>query len=205
MHSLVYIAAIPIWNFVLPIYSFWHFDDFSWGETRRIDGGDLNSNKVRQVEEEANKVFLETGTYNIQRKLWHIWEKERKSNPEKEKSKRLFVSESTAVQKTTREIHNSVTVALIQSPSQQPLHLNFNRNRDDRLNYSQYLHPFRYNTNITPQFMHPPQIPALPVRYPHHFITDQSPHALYQQQQQQQFLERQQQYIVHQQQHHYIV
>jgi chitin synthase len=32
----VYLAALPIWNFVLPVYSFWHFDDFSWGETRYV-------------------------------------------------------------------------------------------------------------------------------------------------------------------------
>ena len=31
---LIYLAALPIWNFVLPVYAFWHFDDFSWGETR---------------------------------------------------------------------------------------------------------------------------------------------------------------------------
>lgn len=35
---LVYIAALPIWNFVLPTYAFWHFDDFSWGETRKVAG-----------------------------------------------------------------------------------------------------------------------------------------------------------------------
>jgi chitin synthase len=27
----VYLLALPIWNFALPLYSFWHFDDFSWG------------------------------------------------------------------------------------------------------------------------------------------------------------------------------
>ena len=31
---LIYLAALPIWNLVLPLYAFWHFDDFSWGETR---------------------------------------------------------------------------------------------------------------------------------------------------------------------------
>lgn len=31
-----YLCALPIWNFVLPVYSFWHFDDFSWGETRYV-------------------------------------------------------------------------------------------------------------------------------------------------------------------------
>lgn len=32
----VYLLALPIWNFVLPLYAFWHFDDFSWGETRCV-------------------------------------------------------------------------------------------------------------------------------------------------------------------------
>jgi chitin synthase len=27
---IVYILALPIWNLVLPLYAFWHFDDFSW-------------------------------------------------------------------------------------------------------------------------------------------------------------------------------
>ena len=27
---LVYILAMPAFSFYLPIYSFWHFDDFSW-------------------------------------------------------------------------------------------------------------------------------------------------------------------------------
>lgn len=35
---LIYLLALPIWNFVLPVYSFWHFDDFSWGETRYAFG-----------------------------------------------------------------------------------------------------------------------------------------------------------------------
>ncbi|PVU99283.1 hypothetical protein BB559_000847 [Furculomyces boomerangus] len=35
---LVYLSALFLWNFVLPVYAYWHFDDFSWGETRKIDG-----------------------------------------------------------------------------------------------------------------------------------------------------------------------
>lgn len=33
----VYIFALPVWNFCLPVYAFWRFDDFSWGDTRKID------------------------------------------------------------------------------------------------------------------------------------------------------------------------
>jgi len=35
---LIYLLALPIWNFLLPLYAFWHFDDFSWGETRKVEG-----------------------------------------------------------------------------------------------------------------------------------------------------------------------
>lgn len=34
----VYLVGLPIWNFVLPVYAYWHFDDFSWGETRKVHG-----------------------------------------------------------------------------------------------------------------------------------------------------------------------
>ncbi|KAI5170317.1 chitin synthase [Pancytospora epiphaga] len=36
---VIYIFALPIWNFALPVYAFWKFDDFSWGDTRKIEGG----------------------------------------------------------------------------------------------------------------------------------------------------------------------
>jgi chitin synthase len=35
---LIYLLSLPIWNFVLPTYSFWKFDDFSWGDTRQTAG-----------------------------------------------------------------------------------------------------------------------------------------------------------------------
>lgn len=46
----IYLLALPIWNFVLPMYAYWKFDDFSWGETRAIAGGDKGH-------EEANGEF----------------------------------------------------------------------------------------------------------------------------------------------------
>jgi len=35
---IVYLVAIPIFSFGLPLYSFWHMDDFSWGNTRVVTG-----------------------------------------------------------------------------------------------------------------------------------------------------------------------
>ncbi|KAG2220939.1 hypothetical protein INT45_010692 [Circinella minor] len=35
---IVYILAVPVFSFLVPIYAFWHFDDFSWGNTRIVLG-----------------------------------------------------------------------------------------------------------------------------------------------------------------------
>jgi chitin synthase len=32
------IFGVPVFYFLLPIYSFWHMDDFSWGATRQVSG-----------------------------------------------------------------------------------------------------------------------------------------------------------------------
>ncbi|CAG8568666.1 7376_t:CDS:2 [Diversispora eburnea] len=41
---IIFIIATPIWNFVLPLYAFWRFDDISWGSGGDTDGHD-NSNE----------------------------------------------------------------------------------------------------------------------------------------------------------------
>ncbi|KAI9276119.1 chitin synthase [Sporodiniella umbellata] len=35
---LIYLVSLLVWNFVLPMYAYWHFDDFSWGDTRKVEG-----------------------------------------------------------------------------------------------------------------------------------------------------------------------
>jgi chitin synthase len=35
---IIYIIAFPIYSFILPIYSFWNQDNFSWGNTRIVIG-----------------------------------------------------------------------------------------------------------------------------------------------------------------------
>nr|KAJ3417744.1 hypothetical protein HK105_000852 [Polyrhizophydium stewartii] len=65
---LVYLLALPIWHIILPLYAFWHFDDFSWGETRKITGDD----KSHSNEEE---IGLFDGT-QIPFKRWDEYERE---------------------------------------------------------------------------------------------------------------------------------
>ncbi|KAI8897804.1 chitin synthase-domain-containing protein [Globomyces pollinis-pini] len=67
----VYLLALPIWNFVLPVYSFWHFDDFSWGQTRKVDGdtGDHGSSDKAEL-----------GADEIPLRKWDEWERDRRAN-----------------------------------------------------------------------------------------------------------------------------
>lgn len=69
---LVYLISLPIWNFVLPTYAYWKFDDFSWGETRKTVGektkkagieyeGEFDSSKItmkRWGDFEQGRLFL---------------------------------------------------------------------------------------------------------------------------------------------------
>ncbi|KAJ9083984.1 Chitin synthase, class 6 [Entomophthora muscae] len=43
---IVYLLALPVFAFFIPIYAFWHFDDFSWGNTRVVVGEDGRRKKV---------------------------------------------------------------------------------------------------------------------------------------------------------------
>ncbi|KAI0019561.1 glycosyltransferase family 2 protein [Xylariomycetidae sp. FL0641] len=53
----IYLISLPVWNFILPTYAFWKFDDFSWGDTRKTagetakksgheDGGEFDSSRI---------------------------------------------------------------------------------------------------------------------------------------------------------------
>jgi chitin synthase len=67
---LIYLISLPIWNFVLPTYSFWKFDDFSWGETRKTAG-----EKTKKAGLEYEGEFDST---KITMKRWGEFERERR-------------------------------------------------------------------------------------------------------------------------------
>ncbi|KAJ5776612.1 uncharacterized protein N7511_001623 [Penicillium nucicola] len=48
---LIYLLAFPIYNFILPLYSFWRQDDFTWGNTRVVIG-EKGDKRVIAVEDE---------------------------------------------------------------------------------------------------------------------------------------------------------
>ncbi|KAK2603773.1 hypothetical protein QQS21_004058 [Conoideocrella luteorostrata] len=49
---IIYIIAFPIYSFILPIYSFWNQDNFSWGNTRIVIG-EKGNKQVVAVEDEG--------------------------------------------------------------------------------------------------------------------------------------------------------
>ncbi|KAL7272141.1 hypothetical protein RUND412_005070 [Rhizina undulata] len=50
---IIYIIAFPIYSFVLPVYSFWAQDDFSWGNTRVVIGETGQKKVVASTEGEV--------------------------------------------------------------------------------------------------------------------------------------------------------
>ncbi|CAG8715151.1 9692_t:CDS:2, partial [Acaulospora morrowiae] len=66
---IIYLFSLPIWNFVLPVYAYWHFDDFSWGQTRVVEGEEAGADHSRkQGEFDSSKIVM---------KRWAEWEREK--------------------------------------------------------------------------------------------------------------------------------
>ncbi|KAI0469455.1 chitin synthase [Xylaria cf. heliscus] len=65
---LLYIIAVPVYSFGLPLYAFWHMDDFNWGNTRVVAG------------EKGQKVVIsDEGKFDpasIPRKRWEEYQAE---------------------------------------------------------------------------------------------------------------------------------
>lgn len=65
---ILYIIAIPVFSFGLPLYAFWHMDDFNWGNTRVVAG-----------EGGKNVVVTDEGKFDpaaIPRKKWEEYQAE---------------------------------------------------------------------------------------------------------------------------------
>lgn len=71
---VIYLFALPIWNFVLPVYAWLHFDDFSWGQTRQVAG----EKKGGDAHGHGGDAVLDP-TAAIPRKRWEQWERERRA------------------------------------------------------------------------------------------------------------------------------
>lgn len=79
---LIYLIALPIWNFVLPVYAFSKFDDFSWGETRKVEG------EVKSKDDHGAAAGV---AVEVPLRRWEDWERSRlRKFKREEKRKRDF-------------------------------------------------------------------------------------------------------------------
>ncbi|KZT27507.1 glycosyltransferase family 2 protein [Neolentinus lepideus HHB14362 ss-1] len=66
---VVYLISLPIWNGILPAYSFWHFDDFSWGQTRQVAGDKGGDHGDKEGEFDSSHILM---------KRWAEFERDRR-------------------------------------------------------------------------------------------------------------------------------
>jgi chitin synthase len=69
---LIYLLSLPIWNLILPTYAYWHFDDFSWGDTRQTAGEKKGAGKG------GHEGDGEFDSSKITMKRWGDFEQERR-------------------------------------------------------------------------------------------------------------------------------
>ncbi|KAJ3180810.1 hypothetical protein HDU85_003891 [Gaertneriomyces sp. JEL0708] len=76
---IIYMLAMPIFGAYIPLYSFWHFDDFSWGNTRRVIE-EHDGKKVEKIVEVKEEEFDEA---LIPLRKWSDFESERVERDER--------------------------------------------------------------------------------------------------------------------------
>ncbi|KAI0089361.1 chitin synthase [Irpex rosettiformis] len=55
---VVYILSYPVYSFLLPVYSFWCMDDFSWGNTRLVIGEGNNKKVIMNDDEKFDDSMI---------------------------------------------------------------------------------------------------------------------------------------------------
>ncbi|KAL1923667.1 uncharacterized protein VTP21DRAFT_8647 [Calcarisporiella thermophila] len=76
----IYLLSLPVWNFILPVYAFWHFDDFSWGQTRMVSENEKIVRDVRRdsrtsCEDPSEPVDHREKAETVVMKRWCEWER----------------------------------------------------------------------------------------------------------------------------------
>ncbi|KAL1924552.1 uncharacterized protein VTP21DRAFT_4206 [Calcarisporiella thermophila] len=67
---VIYLIALPIFAFFIPLYAFWHFDDFSWGNTRVVVGEGKKQIIVEDDEQFDEKMIPMKKWSTYEQELW---------------------------------------------------------------------------------------------------------------------------------------
>ena len=132
---------MPAFSFYLPIYSFWHFDDFSWGNTRVVLG---EKNKKSKFAAEVT----DFDPKSIPLRKWEVYESRRRDSldsrrndfPDNEKLE--FVDETQSMRSASTIVSNLNPLPSFRGlPTSSPVAVN--RGSRDSSIYDGYFTPTR--------------------------------------------------------------
>ncbi|KAJ3853954.1 glycosyltransferase family 2 protein [Lentinula lateritia] len=83
---VVYLLTLPLWNGLLPAYAFWHFDDFSWGQTRMVSGDKGGNHGDKEGEFDSTHIVMKKWAEFERERRWKSGTQSRDSNSYEKKA-----------------------------------------------------------------------------------------------------------------------
>src|SRR5436190_7776840 len=143
----IYLLALPVWSFILPVYAYWHFDDFSWGETRKVEGeskGDDHGKKEGKFD--ASKIPL---------KRWEDWERGRIRHKKRENQRQMKMNNSpTSPNHVVDDSYEAISDISSEVGQQQYYDYRSQYNQSQNSQYSQSQNA-QYNQSQNDQYYYP--------------------------------------------------
>merc|ERR1712238_233881 len=65
--AIYFTVGLPVFYLILPVYSFWNMDDFSWGKTRSVGGSGVKQAAAPDDDEEQDLIDKQEALYNEQK------------------------------------------------------------------------------------------------------------------------------------------
>ncbi|KAJ1570006.1 Chitin synthase, class 3 [Nowakowskiella sp. JEL0078] len=125
----LYLLSLPVWNFILPVYAFWNFDDFTWGETRKT----LSDKKG----EDHGKREGDFDGSGIHMRRWSEWLKERKREVEEEAEHQEEQRRQRLYQQQQQMYQSTPTIPALAIPQQNNRHSVFIAKQSPQPQYNQ--------------------------------------------------------------------
>ncbi|KAI3655037.1 hypothetical protein MP228_000417 [Amoeboaphelidium protococcarum] len=73
---LVYLVSTPLWQVIMPVYSFYHSDDFTWGKSRKLNKTIIKTEDDDDPVSRSQQNASGSAHNQLVLKRWHQWEHE---------------------------------------------------------------------------------------------------------------------------------
>lgn len=150
---IVYILAIPVFSFLIPIYAFWHFDDFSWGNTRIVVGEKGQKKAVGPEEGAFDPDTIPTKPWSQhEQEMMKEWEQQSACSKHSRESDCSCEKHTLKHQETTSHSHCSSTSTSIHSHQTQDDGQDDDQDDDDK--HMEWLHSTTPPTSTSVDRLH---------------------------------------------------